>query len=132
MTTTETPIVGVASIHDFDLDALTSLHEFDPAWEEHKETCEKYKAEGECDCMDYAETDITYYADAEWQKGEDGLWDAPGATMKFASNDRGYVQVLLSPHTERHGKCSPCYPGQADLDAEGDLLCYAVPPDMKR
>ena len=58
--------------------------------------------------------------------------DAPGASLLLKVNwDCFTVQVLQSPSVETHGRCSPCYPGQADLDAVGGLLCFALPPDLR-
>lgn len=40
------------------------------------------------------------------------------------------VQVVRSNYTARvRSMCSPCYPGQADLESgEGDILAYTLPP----
>ena len=42
-----------------------------------------------------------------------------------------YTQVVHSTHAQRCHKCSPCYPGQGDLDTPGDYyLAYTLPPDV--
>ena len=40
-----------------------------------------------------------------------------------------YTQVVWSKQTKRCTLCSPCYPGQGDLDTPGDFLSYDLPPE---
>ena len=42
------------------------------------------------------------------------------------------TQVVWSQHTMRARMCSPCYPGQADVDTPDPdgQLCYTLPPDV--
>jgi hypothetical protein len=37
------------------------------------------------------------------------------------------IQVVWSKSTKRGALCSPCYPGQVDLDSEGDFIGYTLP-----
>lgn len=37
------------------------------------------------------------------------------------------TQVLKSKFVQRASLCSPCFPGQADLDTPGDFLTYTLP-----
>jgi hypothetical protein len=41
------------------------------------------------------------------------------------------TQVVWSKSTRRCALCSPCYPGQGDLDSEGEFLAYDVPADAR-
>jgi hypothetical protein len=41
-----------------------------------------------------------------------------------------YTQVVFSKFTKRVGLCSSCYPGQGDLDSEGEFLAYTLPADL--
>ena len=41
-----------------------------------------------------------------------------------------YTQILRSSWVQRCNLCSPCYPGQGDLDTPGDYLAYTLPADM--
>lgn len=52
----------------------------------------------------------------------------PNPNGEFAAIEREDVtQVVFSHLTERHGLCSPCYPGQCDVDSTGEFLCYVLP-----
>lgn len=52
----------------------------------------------------------------------------------IVSNQNGCptIQIVASKHYKRvRAMCSPCYPGQCDIDSgDGWLLCYSLPPDM--
>lgn len=37
------------------------------------------------------------------------------------------IQVVYSKTTKRGALCSPCFPGQVDLDTPGDFLGYCLP-----
>ncbi len=39
-------------------------------------------------------------------------------------------QIVYSSYTQRGALCSPCYPGQVDLDSEGEFLGYTLPPSL--
>jgi len=42
-----------------------------------------------------------------------------------------YTQIVRSRWAARCMRCSPCYPGQGDLDTPGsDYLAYCLPPSM--
>jgi len=54
-------------------------------------------------------------------------------TREFAgliNNDSNTVQIVWSKYTKNCLWCSPCYPGQGDLDSDGDVLTYAVPQEF--
>lgn len=54
-----------------------------------------------------------------------------GGLSLLYRTDTGYIQVFDSPVTVRVRPCSPCYPNQGCLDAEGEgnLLTFALPLD---
>lgn len=55
----------------------------------------------------------------------------PSKDCKFAAIVRESVtQVVKSKYTQKGALCSPCYPGQVDLDSDGDFLGYTLPEDM--
>lgn len=59
-----------------------------------------------------------------------GKWDVikDNPELEFAAiENETTVQVLWSKVTKRGALCSPCYPGQVDLDSEGDFLGYTLP-----
>ena len=51
--------------------------------------------------------------------------------MIYDSNNNIY-QVVHSKFAIKSYHCSPCYPGQGDIDTEGELISYCLPPDMMR
>lgn len=75
----------------------------------------------------------------DWKKGEDGLYEHTPLC-----NDVGYSAILgwlggaaivhvVWSQTVRTvaSMCSPCCPGQADLDSgEGNIMAYALPEDF--
>lgn len=128
------PIVtGVGSIHELNFDAVFygGLHEYDVAWVDH--------LHAECDDPDHCEHEIEqtvcYYSDRQFFSTDLSVaWlDAHADQFLLKVNwDRGTYQVLKSPVTELHGWCSPCYPGQADVDSDGDVECYVLPEEYRR
>ena len=66
----------------------------------------------------------------KWLKDDDGYYE-PDKTGEYAAIVRESVtQVVYSKFTKRGALCSPCYPGQVDLDTSGEYLAYDLPPDM--
>lgn len=41
-----------------------------------------------------------------------------------------YTQVVRSKWAIRCALCSPCYPGQGDVETVGEFLAYTLPPDV--
>jgi hypothetical protein len=65
-----------------------------------------------------------------WKKGDDGLYE-PDETGEYAAIVRETVtQVIWSKYTEGGALCSPCYPGQVDLDTPGKFLAYTLPKGL--
>ena len=130
------PTTGVMIAHH-SMALLDSTYDgIDLAQEEH---------EAECDiCQGIEEGSICDWADAgyergtvlagDWKKDEGGLWDPDKDGTKGYSAIVGetYAQIVWSKYTTRARLCSPCFPGQCDLDAidPNGQLCYILPPDM--
>jgi len=71
----------------------------------------------------------------DWKKDKDGLYE-PDITGEYAAIVReSVVQVIWSKYvTKVKNLCSPCYPGQADVNSgkdekEGKFLSYNLPPE---
>jgi len=138
----EEPVTCVYSVHDVAWEWL-DLEEIDFAYEdakqEHLAECVECREESDCVCAKWEEINDHFecgpggraYADAPWVLGDDGKWDAPGCTIMLIENETT-VQLVKSPETWRRGWCSPCYPGQCDADAEGDVLCFRLPNEYLR
>ena len=70
------------------------------------------------------------YIIGSWIKNEDGTY-SPDKTKEYAAIvSEVYTQVVYSKYTRRCQLCSPCYPGQGDLDSEGKFLTYCLPDDL--
>lgn len=41
-----------------------------------------------------------------------------------------YTQIVRSKWVSRTTLCSPCFPGQGDLDTAGDFLTFTLPPGV--
>lgn len=141
------PLVSVGSANNLDWDIIfTSLDEYDIDYMfaelEHKQECDKCQQGEDCEELEDLENGIwdssdstMIYTDGEVKiVEEDGHfnWDVINAEVIIKYNC-GYntFQVLKSPNTTKHGYSSMCYPGQCDLDAEGDVLCYDLPDEYK-
>lgn len=116
----------------------------DLSWEEAEK---EYKAmhdladsdEVPQDVLDTWEFEEPTFIFGDWKKADDGLYH-----HYPMCNDCGYsavlgwlggtpiVHVLWSETIRGVGSmCSPCCPGQADLDSgDGDILAYALPEDF--
>lgn len=72
------------------------------------------------------------YLIGDWIKDKDGLY-TPDESGEYAAIVREDVtQVVLSKYTTRARLCSPCYPGQADVDPNrenGGFLAYTLPKE---
>jgi hypothetical protein len=116
---------GVHSINDleqwmFDEEGI-DLDQLEHVRLEHEGNAEAC----ECDCM---EQGTTLYG--SWKLDEAGKYepDTSGEYAAIYSPDFGTVQVVHSHVTVPCRKCSPCFPGQGDVDAPGsDYLAYILP-----
>jgi len=81
----------------------------------------------DCECIDHT------ILIGDWSF-DNGAW-APDETgdkryAAIANANPAYIQIVWSAWTRHGALCSPCYPGQVDLDTRGAYLAYDVPPDM--
>jgi hypothetical protein len=66
----------------------------------------------------------------DWLKDKDGLY-YPDKAGEFAGiENESTIQVVWSKETRHCALCSPCYPGQGDIDSQGDFLAYCLPEEM--
>jgi len=97
-------------------------------------TCEDCKVEKEneiaedenfCDCCEIMKD----YLIGSWLKDKDGLY-YPDEASEYAAivrTDSNVTQVVFSKTIKQCALCSPCYPGQADLDSNGNFSAYDLP-----
>jgi hypothetical protein len=63
----------------------------------------------------------------KWKKDSAGLYE-PDKTGEYSAIMReDIIQVVWSIKTQRGALCSPCNPGQVDLDSAGEFLGYCLP-----
>ncbi len=135
-------LIGVGNFSSLEFDSVESMNDqwstFDDVEAEHRESCKICTDDVDCDEMDEirdsCETQYTIYTDGKIQKKEGtSEYEIVEDTLTIRiDNDTMVFRVFKSPKIELHGMCSPCYPNQCDLDAEGTIPCYALPDDFKR
>ena len=122
----EKPIVGVinnSAISQFIAD--TELNGIDLDWEEHCQECHEYLEHDECNCEISRNTVLI----GDWIKDKDGKYTHKPEGEYAAIVNEIYTQVVFSKYTKRCALCSPCFPGQGDIDTPGDFLSYDLPPE---
>lgn len=144
------PITGVINLNNTNMAFSEELYDcinatWEDAFEEHRKTCKNIN----CRKGDHEDFKDTWDEDGsdtrlvgQWQIDENGCW-APNKTvaegqtedLPYAAIVRETVaQVVWSATTVRvRAMCSPCYPGQADLDSGEDvegILAYTLPKEL--
>lgn len=120
------PVTGVVGNNRVEWLDDEMVNGIDLAWEEHSAECTE-EDHDQCGPDQRGDTLI-----GKWHKGDDGLW-APDESGEYSAIVREFnTQVVWSKHTKRCAPCSPCYPGQADLNSPSDtgLLCFDLPPEL--
>lgn len=72
------------------------------------------------------------YLIGSWIQGDDGLYEPGEITDNFdyaaiVRCDSGVAQVVRSRWAIRAELCSPCYPGQANIDDDGEFMGFDFP-----
>lgn len=150
------PVGGVVSIHSVEWvnDECSSGREIDLTWESEliefkADKLREYRARygdkrnpsprtvakwvAECgENYDGGNYDQRYLI-GDWVKDSEGKYD-PDSAGEYAAivhYDGGMtIQIVHSKFATRAALCSPCYPGQVDLDSVGDYLGYDLPPEL--
>lgn len=122
----EVPITGVVDTTAPEwLLGEIDQHGIDIDFEEHLKECSK-EYHDDCyynDCPSYI---IGYKKD---EKG-DFVPDTASEFSAIVNGNENTTQVTRSRWASRVALCSPCYPGQGDLDTSGEYLAYSLPPDI--
>lgn len=123
----EVPITGVTDINapEWLFDDVDS-HGIDLGYEEHLRECNK---EFHDDCYDPG-CDTTHLIGYKKDVKGDYVPDPETEYSAIVNGGAGTVQVTRSKWVSRAALCSPCYPGQGDLENSGDYLAYTFPPDV--
>lgn len=128
----ESPITGVLNSS-----APKRLYEdverkgIDTAFEEHLKTCTN-EDHSECYFIGNYEDEATYLVGFRKITGEldKGKYEPDPEAKYSAIVGPQYTQVLQSKYLSRAALCSPCFPGQGDLDTPGEFMTYQLPPDL--
>jgi len=126
----ELPITGVISnnlIVQFISDEMYDCIDLD--YEEHINTPDHILEGENCFCVDMWDCGDSTYLIGDWIKDSDGLWDYDPDGEYAAIVRESTTQVVYSKYTKRAGLCSPCYPGQADNESDGEFLAYDLPSE---
>lgn len=131
----DTPTTGVYSIHDIawefaDDDTCLDCEEYIESIQNNPDMDDDEKqSELEFIECDGSHTKII----GDWIKDESGQY-APDHTGVFAAIVRETtVQVVWSVTTQKgYNLCSPCYPGQCDMNSTGDFTAYTLPDYLIR
>lgn len=121
---TDTPITGVAQNNH----VQWLYDELDSGIDVTCEECEHNDSD-EDTCCGCSMADHTILI-GSWHLNSEGQYEPDKGGEYAAICGEIYTQVVWSLHTKRCALCSPCYPGQGDLDTPGEFLCYDLPPDV--
>lgn len=149
----DSPVTGVVQNNRIEFldEEMFGDGAIDLAWVEHRENC-KGQCE-HCHCNHDGEKCFCGHKGThEYEPQEDehefcgpessgdvliGSWKLvdgkyePDETGDYAAIVRESVtQVVWSKTTKKAALCSPCYPGQADLDTPGQYLAYDLPWEL--
>ncbi len=121
----ETPITGVISNNNVEWlsDEIYSSKSIDLDW------LEFLKSKPSQDEKDNYESQDSTVLIGDWVKYK-GQYQPKKHGEYAAIVSELYVQVVYSKFTKRCALCSPCYPGQGDIDSNGEYLTYTLPPDL--
>lgn len=126
------PTTGVLSFHSLDLDSYPFESEICLTCQEaEKQVRKQYRGAKRDEELESIECDSSHAKIiGNWKKDKHGKYH-PDANGEYAAIvNESTVQVVYSKFTKRGNVCSPCYPGQVDLDSTGDFLAYTLPDDM--
>ena len=132
---TEKPVTGVQSMNtlpEWVYDNM-SYNSIDLDYENHVRNRDMELANGLIDQEEYDqeleswENESPTLLIGDWIKDDRDLY-YPDPKGEYAAIVRETeIQVVFSKNTKRCNHCSPCFPGQADLDSDGDFLAYCLP-----
>jgi hypothetical protein len=139
---TNVPMTGVVNNHSVEFlhEEICAIDAIDIDLEAHRDECETCKSDNFCDDVEMWDMSGDTIFIGAWKKtGKDTYEiDKENEKYDYAAIVRECVtQVVWSKHvTFVRALCSPCYPGQADLDSgamhkENEAgfcyLCYTLP-----
>jgi len=119
----EVPVIGVVPVTTPEwLQEDIDSQSIDLGWLEHLKSCPKpehYDCERASGC---------YLIGFEVNDDDEFCID-DGAEYSAVIGET-YCFVHKSRWVQRCALCSPCFPGQGDLESKGDYLTYTLPPEI--
>lgn len=125
----EIQVTGVISNNSIEFLGDEIADGIDLEYEEHLQSEEHSANPDDCWCQDIWEGNGEILI-GDWIKNSDGKYDFNPAGEYAAIVREDVTQVIFSKFTKRCNICSPCYPGQVDLDSDGQYLGFTLPSDM--
>lgn len=122
----DTPITGVFNANEVDwLWDDMDINWIDMFYADHVAECEN---DDHDECFGEESGNLWIYGYVD----KDGIWqeDKECPYSAIYNRETGYVQVTRSKYGIKCKLCSPCYPGQGDVNSEGEFTAYSFPPDM--
>lgn len=98
--------------------------------------CKEYDPDPDCHDNCYCDNGDDTILFGGWKKDNENLWGPKEPTKKsdfsaIYNQNENIIQVVKSSWVMDCHHCSPCYPGQGDIDTPGDsCLAYVLPPDF--
>jgi hypothetical protein len=128
----EEAVTGVIQNNNVEwlMDEVRDNNTIDLDWEEHIKYMEPEEIEEEENEFDGWDSSNSTLLIGSWKKDEKGLYEPDKEGEYAAIVNESTTQVVWSKFTKRCALCSPCYPGQGDLDTPGEWLAYTLPPDL--
>lgn len=129
----DTPITGVISNNDISQFLSDEMYNMiDLTYEEFADEVngdENYTEDEKEEILSNYESDGDTYLIGGWKQDENGLYEPDQSSEYSAIIRYDVTQVVWSQHTTHAPLCSPCYPGQADVnpDYDGEYLAYTLP-----
>ncbi len=119
----EVPVIGVvaANIPEWLYEECDNKAA-DIAFEEHLRTC---PLNDHSDCEVQSDCYLIGF-----KHGHDGKYDVNEITEYSAIVGETYCFIHASKWVQRCALCSPCFPGQGDLDSKGEFLAFTLPPEV--
>jgi len=119
----EVPVTGVLLSNNADFLYEDALKGIDIDFKEHLKEC---KNEYHDNC--WMNDEPTYLIG--FKKDEKGEYILDEKAEYSAIVGQQETQVLRSGYVSRVALCSPCFPGQGDLDTPGEFLAFTLPPEV--
>jgi len=127
---TNEPTTGVYQNNNIDWLHDETIDGIDLLFEDHINSCELCETGDWCEWSEYYD-DSGDILIGDWiLDTKTGLYEPNKESEYSAIVGEIYTQVVWSKHTSSGALCSPCYPGQVDVDTPGEFLHYAMPPEI--